>query len=158
ALAAQQAAAEREQIGAQAPAGTPEQQSDGSVAPPLTPGNGQAVAPQAPPQTSPSVSENANRRIQDLISEMRDKDRQIAELAASKRELDDVRGQVTALQQERDRFVNEHLDALDPEQRAAVLAEGRFREMLAQNNRMLLEQLQPTLTNLQSQGKQTEYD
>lgn len=153
-----QSAAPQQPIGTQAPAGTPEQQSDGSVAPPLTGRGQEAVAPEVPSQSSPPPSEKANARIQQLIAAMHEKDRQIAELAASKRELEDVRRQVDSLQQERDKFVREHLDNLDPEQRAAVLAEARFREMLEHNNRQLLQQLQPQLADLQAGRQQSEFE
>lgn len=147
----------RQVVGDQPPAGTSEQQSDGSVAPPLAGGQPQPAAP-LEQSTNQPFSENANARIQSLIAELREKDHQIAELAASREESTRLRSQVESLQQERDRIMREHLEDLDPETRATILAEARMRELLDQNNRSLLEQLQPQLSTLHQQNQQTEYE
>ena len=149
---------QRQIVGDQPPAGTPDQQADGSVAPPLTGGQPTPAAPAEQPPQPPPLSENANARIQNLINELREKDRQIAELAAARTERDQMREQVSTLQQERERMMQQHLDELDPETRATIMAEARMRELLEQNNRSLMDQLQPQLATLHQQTKQTEYE
>lgn len=144
-------------VGQQPPAGTPEQQSDGSVAPPLASGQPQQVSPEGQPP-APPLSEGANARIQQLIAQLRERDAQIAELSASRSELENVKGQVQQLLTERDSFLKSHLEELEPEQRAAVLAEARFQELLDRNNAALLERLQPQLSTLQQQNQQTEME
>lgn len=144
-------------LGQQPPMGTPDQQGDASQAPPLAGGVQQPVAPAGSPQ-DPPVSENANRRIQGLINDVREKDARIAELAASAGEVAQLREQVQAMQAEREQFLQSNLDSMDPETRAQVMAEARFRELLAANNQQLMEQLQPQLSTLHQQNAQTELE
>lgn len=152
---ASRAQRDMQQIGDQPPVGTPEQQADGSVAPPLTNGQGQ---PAAPEQSHPPISENANRRIQDLIAQNRDLERRLAEAAGSAGQLEELKGRLQQLEKERATFMERHLEELDPETRAQIMAEARMREIIAQNNQELLAALQPQLSTLHQQSQQTEYE
>lgn len=144
-------------LGDQPPAGTPDQQADGSQAPPLAPGQPLPAGPESPPHP-PQHSDAANNRIQGLISELRDRDRRIAELAGGQADMAKLQEQVSALVSERDNLMQEGLAELDPEQRALVLAEGRMQEIVAQGKTDLLAQLQPQLSTLRQQNQQTEVE
>ncbi len=144
-------------VGQQPLAGTPTQQSDGSVAPPLAGGPLPPAAPGQQPQ-APQLSENANTRIQTLIAESRDKDRQIAELAGKAGDSEKLQGQVQNLLDERKTFLEQHMDELDPEQRSAILADARMRELFDQRDSALLQAIDQRLAPLQVQSQQSEME
>lgn len=144
-------------VGQQPPAGTPLQQSDGSVAPPLAGGQPQPAAAEAQPQ-APQLSENANTRIQQLVAESREKDRQIAEFAAKAGDSEKLKQQVQGLLDERASFLEQNLESMDPEQRAAVLADARMREILDQRDSALLQAIDQRLAPLQQRGQQSDME
>lgn len=127
------------------------------MAPPLAGGLLQPAAAEAQPHV-PQLSENANTRIQQLIAESRDKDRKIADLAGQAGDSTKLQEQVQSLLDERKTFLEQHMDELDPEQRASILADARMREMFDQRDNALLAAIDQRLGPLQVQSQQNDME
>ncbi len=141
------------EIGDQPTAGTTEQAMDGSQAPPLTPPNGQGQS--APEQTSP----RAEQRIHDLVSQLREKDKQMAEMVAQAQnnpEVDQLKMQLQQLQQQHQEVMQANLDQLDPETRMQVLNDQRTQQLLQGFKQEILNTIGPQLNDLQDQRARDE--
>jgi hypothetical protein len=148
---AQDAAREQaQQIGDQPPVGTPEQVLDGSQAPPLT---------HAPPpdQSAPeSPSPRAQQRIQDLIDQLREKERAIQQLETTTSQNQELQAKLQNMEQQYQQVVQANLDNLDPDTRMQVLHEARTRELLAGFKSELLNEIGPQLRTLESKAARDE--
>lgn len=143
------------QIGDQPPAGTPNQTLDGSQAPPLAP---VGQAPSAEAQDSP----RAQRRIQELVDQLRARD---AELAAARDEgrkygetLAQTQQRLQALEQQHQEMLQANLDHLDPETRMRVLQDARLREHFDQLEQRIMSRVQPQLQQIQSRDARREME
>lgn len=143
------------QIGDQLPAGTPTQTLDGSQAPPLAP------VGQTPPAEAPD-SPRAQRRIQELVDQLRARE---AELAAARDEgrrygetLQQTQQRLQALEQQHEQMLQANLDHLDPETRMRVLQDARLREQFEQLEQRIISKVQPQLQQIQSRDARREME
>lgn len=142
---------QRTQLGDQPPAGTPEQMVDGSVAPQLP----QSQAPRE--QEEPDdLSSNARKRISELTAHLREKDRALQQaLEESQRygsSLKELEAKYRSLEDQRNSFLQSHLDELDPETRSQVMMDAKLNEQLASFRQRLMDELMPHLQGLQQQN------
>lgn len=134
-------------LGDQPPAGTTEQSVDGSVAPPLTP-------PGQTPQGTPgdALSENAQRRIGELVSKLREKDQALEllqhEVAQGQQKADGATGELEALRAQYQQMVDSNLDQLDPDTRAQVMNDARMRDMMGKFEQSILSKLEPRISGI----------
>ena len=143
------------QIGDQPPAGTPTQALDGSQAPPLAPSG------PTPPAEAPE-SPRAQRRIQELVDQLRARE---AELAAARDEgrkfgetLAQTQQRLQSLEQQHQQMLQANLDNLDPETRMGVLQDARMREYLDRFEERILSKVQPQLQQIQSRDARREME
>ena len=144
------------QIGDQPVAGTPNQALDGSQAPPLAP------VGQPPLQTEPQDSPRAQRRIQELVDQLRARD---AELAAAREEgkrhgdtLAQTQQRMAQLEQQHQQMLQANLDNLDPETRMRVMQDARMREYFDQFEERILSKVQPQLQQIQTRDARREME
>lgn len=143
------------QIGDQPPAGTPNQALDGSMAPPLAP------VGLTPPAEAPE-SPRAQRRIQELVDQLRARD---AELAAAREEgkrygesLAQTQQRMAQLEQQHQQMLQANLDQLDPETRMRVMQDARMREYFDQFEQRILAKVQPQLQQIQTRDARREME
>lgn len=137
----------QQQLGDQPVAGTAEQAVDGSMGPPLT----QAQPPQEEP-----VSANAQRRIQDLVAQLREKDTAIAEAQARGNDSEELRTKLAAIQAQHEQLLQSNLENLDPEDRMRVLLNQQVQEQLHGSEQRILAQVLPHIQGLQAQNQKSE--
>lgn len=144
-----------QQLGDQPVAGTPEQMVDGSQAPPLTP-PGQA----APDTQASPYSEGAQARIQDLVSQLRDKDQRLQQITtdheAGQRSAVEVQSQLDGLTSQYQTLIDGQLESLDPETRAQVMADARIREQMTQLESRLMQRISPAIEGIAENQRNTE--
>lgn len=138
-----------QQLGDQPPAGTSEQAIDGSQAPPLPDGQ--------PPQESPAEpSPNAQRRIAELVAELRQKDQDLQQALVTSKEKEqsfaELEAKLISLQQQHEQMLQANLENLDPETRMAVMQDARIKEYIAMSERRIMDQIMPHLQGLQQQS------
>lgn len=125
---------------------------DGSVAPPLPMS---ASTPQAPAEEP--ASPRAERRIQELIQQLRAKDEQLQNLENnSKLTLQQQQERYAALENQHRTMLQANLEHLDPETRAAVMQDARIAERIDALEGKLLARIQPQLQNLQTKAQRDE--
>jgi len=144
-----------QQLGDQPMAGTVEQEIDGSQAPPL--------AQQEQPTQEPSeaqLSDNANRRIRELIAELREKDQALQKAMELGRSQGDTLGQLKQkfdqLQQQHQNLIQANLENLDPETRMLVMQDSRIQEALSGLEQRILGQLMPHIQTIEQKNQQAE--
>lgn len=148
---AEQAVAAEEQrniIGDQPPAGTPDQAMDGSVAPP--------VAPADPTPQPESASPKAEARIRQLVDELRQKEQELQGLSESSKRAQDLEQKLRQLEEQHQQMMQANLDHLDPDERMRVLAEAQISQRFDQMQQRLLETIGPQLQALQSKQQRDE--
>lgn len=145
--------AEQALIGDQPPAGTPEQAVDGSQAPPLLPGQGQ-------PEPAEPLSPRAERRIKELIDQLREKDQALQQALAEGKKTGETVAQMearlNALSQEHQQMLQANLDHLDPETRMQVMQDSRLGQRLDEFEKRILGRIQPQLQHLNTVAQQSE--
>jgi hypothetical protein len=151
----QQRAEDAQQIGDQPVAGTTEQMIDGSQAPPLA--GGEAPTPE-PAQEQ--LSDNANRRIRELIAELKAKEaenNQLLDLGRKQGEtLAQMQQRMELLQRQHEQLVQSNLEHLDPEMRMQVMQDARIQEALAGLEKRIMGQLMPKLQKVEQTNVQAE--
>lgn len=147
---------QQQQLGDQPPAGTTEQMIDGSQAPPL------ARAEDHPTQEPEreQVSDNAARRIRELLAEIKAKEAENQQLLELGRQQGSTLGQLQQkfemLQRQHEQLIESNLDSLDPETRIQVMQDARIREALDGVEKRILSQLMPHIQSIESKSKQSE--
>jgi len=151
----QQRAEDAQQLGDQPVAGTTEQMIDGSQAPPLA--DGEELTPE-PAQEQ--LSDNANRRIRELIAELKAKEAENAQLLDLGRKqgetLAQMQRRMESLQAQHEQLVQSNLDHLDPETRMEVMQDARLKEALAGMEQRIMGQLMPKLQKVEQNNVQAE--
>lgn len=147
--------AEARMIGDQPPAGTPEQAVDGSMSPRLP-----NPAQQPPRETEEPNSPRAERRIQELVAQLREKDQALQQAVADGHKngetLQQMQARFTALEQQHQQMLQANLDHLDPETRAAVMQDARMAQRLDEFESRLLAKVQPQLRQLETKAARDE--
>lgn len=119
----------------------------------------QPEAPPAQPAAEPT-SPRAEQRIQDLVGQLRQKERELAEALAMGKQATETATQfqtrLTALEQQHQQMLQANLDHLDPATRAEVLADARISERFDQMEQRILGRIQPTLSSLTQTAVQGE--
>lgn len=139
-------------LGDQPLAGTVEQAIDGSQAPPLTP-------PGTDPQElAAPISDNANRRIQELTQKLRAQDQELqTALAEGKRSSESqtqLEQRIAAMEQEKQEILQANLDQMDPETRMKVLNDARMIEMFDGFKKQMMDSIMPHVEGLQQSNVQ----
>jgi hypothetical protein len=151
----QQRAEDAQQLGDQPVAGTTEQMIDGSQAPPLADGEEQTPEP-----AQEQLSDNANRRIRELIAELKAKEAENSQLLDLGRKqgetLAQMQRRMEALQAQHEQLVQSNLDHLDPETRMEVMQDARLKEALAGMEQRIMGQLMPKLQKVEQNNVQAE--
>ena len=151
----QQRAEDAQQLGDQPVAGTTEQMIDGSQAPHLTDGEEPTPEP-----AQEQLSDNANRRIRELIAELKAKEAENAQLLDLGRKqgetLAQMQRRMESLQAQHEQLVQSNLDHLDPETRMEVMQDARLKEALAGMEQRIMGQLMPKLQKVEQNNVQAE--
>lgn len=154
-IVAQQRAEDAQVLGDQPVAGTTEQMVDGSQAPPLASG----VEP-APEPAQEQLSDNANRRIRELIAELKSKEAENDKLLDLGRKQGETLAQMQlrmeSLQGQHEQLVQANLEHLDPETRMQVMQDARLKEALAGMEHRIMGQLMPKLQKVEDTNVHSE--
>jgi hypothetical protein len=109
-------------------------------------------APLPPLEEESAVSKRARERIEELARRRREEEqaRIDAEARAERLEqqLEKERAARQTTESDYQRFLNEQIENMDPEDRAQVLQEARIRDMLAEQKRELLQQVAGPLNEM----------
>lgn len=124
-----------------------------------------APTPGMPPQ-DPSqqphedTSQRAQERITSLVSQLRQKDQEFQQLQQQQRHqattVEELQAQLTAQKNLMDQMLQQNLENLDPETRAAVMADARISQAVAASEQRILAAVRPTLQGLQQSNEQLE--
>lgn len=121
---------------------------------------GQQPPPQPPQQQPDELSQRAQERISSLVSQLRQKDQEYAGLQQQLQQREataqELHAQLQASQRQLHSIMQEHLENLDPETRAQVLADARIGQAVAQSEQRILQALQPRLDALYQRNDQLE--
>jgi len=154
-IARQQRAEDAQRIGDQPVAGTTEQMVDGSQAPPLSEGPSPTPEP-----AQEQLSDNANRRIRELIADLKAKEAENAQLLDLGRKQGDTLTQMQrrmeTLQAQHEQLVQSNLDHLDPDTRMQVMQDARIQEALSGLEQRIMGQLMPKLQKVEQTNVQAE--
>lgn len=153
---AQDAAAAMQQgrvINQQAPVAETDQMAGGSVDPARLQG-------QTTQEPAESISPRAERRIRDLVDELRRKDQELQQIMAKSKVDGDTVAELSnkfaALQQQHERMIQANLEHLDPETRMQVMQDARLQEALAGMEQRIMGRLQPQLRTLEQNNSHAE--
>jgi len=119
---------------------------------------GQPTPP--PPHEPAETSQRAQERIQDLITQLRQKDQELQaatnqqSTAATTNE--ELRAQLTASQNQMQALMQEHMEHMDPETRQQVLNNAQIAQAVAQAESRILQRVTPQLQELQTGNEQRE--
>ena len=124
-----------------------------------SPHNGQPD--QSPePQADQQLTPNAQRRFGELTQTLRSKDQELQAAVARQRQTEEAAlaaaARAEAAEQRYNQMVQQNLDKLDPESRAAVLQEAQLQEGLANLERRLMGRIAPVLGTMQDQAAQAD--
>lgn len=113
----------------------------------------------AQPDAEPN-SPRAEQRIQELVGQLRQKERELAEAIAMGKQATETATQfqsrLTSLEQQHQQMLQANLDHLDPSTRAEVLADARFTQRMDEMESRILGRIQPTLSHLTQTAVQAE--
>lgn len=116
--------------------------------------------PQPPQQQPEDLSQRAQERISTLVSQLRQKDQDYAGLQQQLQQREvtaqELQAQLQASQRQLHGIMQEHLENLDPETRAQVLADARIGQAVAQSEQRILQAVQPRLDALYQRNDQLE--
>ncbi len=140
-------------IGDQPPAGTTEQAIDGSQAPRLPEG--------PPPQdATESASPRAEKRIKDLVDNLRLREQESQQAVSQLKERDatlaEMKAKLDGLQNQHEQLLQANLDHLDPETRMQVMQDARLQEALAGMEQRIMGNILPHLHTLESRNAHSE--
>lgn len=126
---------------------------------PGTPNNGQAGESLEPPADQ-QLTPNAQRRFGELSQTLRQKDQELQALQARQRQTEQAAAEAAqraqAAEQRYQQLVQQNLDHLDPETRAAVLQDARMQESLGQLEQRLMGRIAPVLSGMQERAAQAD--
>lgn len=119
------------------------------------------VQPQPPsPQEPQETSQRTQERIQDLISRLQSKDRELQQFQQQQNStsttVEELKAQLTASQNQMQQLMQEHMEHMDPETRQAVLNNAKIAQTVAAAENRILQRVQPQLKTLQQQNEQLE--
>lgn len=121
--------------------------------------NGQPDAPPEPPADQ-QLTPNAQERFGRLTQTLRQKDQELQATIARQRQADQAAAEAVAraeaAEQRYQQLVQQNLDHLDPESRAAVLQEARLQEAVGQMEGRLMGRLAPVLDRVQTRFAQAD--
>jgi len=151
----QQRAEDAHVLGDQPVAGTTEQMIDGSQAPPLAQG-----AQPTPEPGQEQLSDNAQRRIRELIAELKAKEQenqQLLDLGRKQGEtLAQMQQRMEMLSRQHEQLVQSNLEHLDPETRLQVMQDARIQEALSGMEQRIVSKLAPRLESIEKNNVQAE--
>jgi hypothetical protein len=154
ALELQQREAQR-QIGDQPVAGTAEQAMDGSPAPRLEPDSQPKQTP-----ASDTMSPRAEQRIQELVGQLRQRERELQEAIETGKKATETASQfqkrLTDIEMQHAQMLQANLDNLDPETRLQVMQDARMAQRLDEFEARILGKIQPQLRQIESTAARTE--
>lgn len=135
------------------------QQAQNTYDPRLAPNEG-ALAQEQPQQPQEQTSQRAQERITSLVSQLRQKDQEYQQLRQQQNQqattVEELQAQLVAQKQMMDNVLSEHMENLDPETRAQVMADARIRQTVAQSEQRILQTVAPQLQALQQRNEQLE--
>ena len=106
------------------------------------------------------VSPRAEQRIQELVSQLRERDRQLQEAMEMGRRATETAGQyeqrLQSLEQQHRQMLEQNLDNLDPDTRAQVMMDARLAQRADELEQRILGRIQPKLQHLEGTAKQQE--
>ena len=115
---------------------------------------------QTPPEVDPPASPRADKRIQDLVGQLRAKEQELQQAMEMGRKATETAQQfqarLTQLEQQHQQMLQRNLDQLDPDTRQKVLLDAQMSERMAEFEQRILGQLQPKLASLESATAQQE--
>jgi hypothetical protein len=126
---------------------------------------GQPQGPEAaqldqPQEQHEQVSQRTQERISSLVSQLRQKDQDYATLQQQLQQRDatasELQAQYQASQNQLHSIMQEHLEHLDPDTRAQVLADARIKQAVALSEQRILHAVAPRLDALQVRNDQLE--
>jgi hypothetical protein len=126
---------------------------------PGTQPNGQPDAPPEPP-ADPQLTPNAQERFGRLTQTLRQKDQElqatIARQKQTEQEAAEAKQRAEAAEARYQQLVQQNLDHLPPEDRAAVLQEARMQESMGQLEQRLMSRIAPVLNGVQTRFAQAD--
>lgn len=136
-----------------APAGTPPMGDDGSEAQRQPPAG-------TPPQETGTTSPRAERRIQELVAQLKAQQEENEALRHASQQagesLAQTQQRLAALEQQHRQMLESNLESLDPETRAALQFDMQLNQRLAEFERRLMGRVQPQLQNLETREQRRE--
>jgi len=124
-----------------------------------------APPPQAPPtqeRQPEQLSDNANRRIKDLVDEIRRKDQEYQQAVAQAKQRDDalaeLQSKLNAIQTQYEQMVQSNLENLDPETRMAVMQDARLSQALDNMERRIMKTIMPKLQQFEKRDQRSEME
>jgi hypothetical protein len=116
--------------------------------------------PVEPPPPEPS--DNANRRIQELVAQLREKERALQEATSQSQQVGETAQQMQArldeLQRRHNEMIAERLDTLDPDTRTQVLASQQVEQAVQGLEQRIFQKIQPTLERFERRDEMIEMD
>lgn len=120
----------------------------------------QSMQPQTTQAAPAEHSPRAEHRIQELVAQLREKERALQEAVEMGRRATETATQfqqrLTALEQQHQQMLQQNLDQLDPETRSAVMMDARLQQRLDEAEQRILGRIQPKLQHLESTAAQQE--
>lgn len=111
-------------------------------------------------QVDPAASPRADKRIQELVAQLRAKDQELQQAMEMGRRATETAQQyeqrLNAIEQQHQQLLQRNLDQLDPETRQKVLLDAQIAQATDNIEQRILGRLQPKLQSLESTAKQQE--
>jgi hypothetical protein len=125
------------------------------------PAQQQPAPQQTPPaQAVPEVSPRAEQRIQELVGQLRDRERQLQEAMEMGRRATETATQyeqrLQSLEQQHQQMLQANLDNLDPDTRAQVLMDARLNQQMDAFEQRIMSKVRPQLQSLEAHAAQAE--
>ena len=115
---------------------------------------------QPPQQPQEQTSQRAQERITSLVSQLRTKDQEYQQLQQQQSQqattVEELQAQLTAQKNLMEQTLQQNMENLDPETRAAVMADARIRQTVAASEQRILQTVAPQLQALQQRNLQLE--
>lgn len=131
---------------------TPRAEDVGHEPPPADPG------PEVEPPTD--ISEKAQRRITELVNQLRQKDQEMQQTLAAQNArsetVQQLEARLAALAAQHEKLLQQNLSNLDPETRAEVVASARVQELVQQTEQRLMGTIRPALQRIEENAMREE--
>lgn len=120
------------------------------------------VDPQAPSSqpAAERLSSRAEQRIQELVTQLREKDQRLQEAVEMGRRATETATQfqqrLQSLEQQHQAMLQRNLEQLDPETRAQVMADARMQQALGEFEQRIMGRIAPQLDTLQQTAAQAQ--